>query len=159
MMKGRSTQNITVPGWSGLPAGSTNLSCCLVQGVSTSAFLSCDEIGTGELGIEVSITAWLLLSGSILLVSGEATGVLGTVAGLAGVSGSRLVGIVGCSSVLQIPRLFLEGLPDPVVMFMSVTSLLISLHDAIVIVELHCRMWAFTVRYKVKPVSLNLTDY
>ena len=35
--------------------------------------------------------------------SGEATGVLGTVAGLPGVSGCRLVGIVGCSSVLQIP--------------------------------------------------------
>ena len=65
--------------------GSTNLLCCLVQGVSTSTCLSCDKIGTGEL--EVSVAAQLLLSGSILLASGEATGVLGTVAGLTGVSG------------------------------------------------------------------------
>ena len=75
-------------------------------------------------------------------------------AGLAGVSGSELVGIMDCSGVLQIPWLFLEGLPDPVVTFMLVTSLLISLHDAIVIVELHCRMQAFTVKYKVKLGSI-----
>ena len=67
-------------------------------------------------------------------------GVLGTVAGFTGVSGSRVVGIAGCSGVLQFPWLFLEGLPDPVVIFMSVTSLLTSLHDAIIFMELHCRM-------------------
>ena len=136
-----------------------NLLCCLIEGISTSNCLSCEDIGTGELGLEVSLAAWLLLSGSILLASGEATGVLGTVAGLAGVSGSGLVDIVGCSGVLQIPWLFLEGLQDPVVTFMLVTSLLISLHDAIVIVELHCRTWAFTVRYKVKLGSIFEFDW
>ena len=56
-MKGGSSQNITVPGWIGLPAGSTNLSCCLVQGVNTSTCLFCDEIQTGQLGLEVSVAA------------------------------------------------------------------------------------------------------
>ena len=52
---------------------------------------------------------------------------------ITGVFGSRVVGIAGCSSVLQIPQLFLEGLSDPVVMLMLVSSLLISLQDAILL--------------------------
>ena len=42
-----------------------------------------------------------------------------------GVSGSGVADIVGCSDVLCIPWLFLEGLPGPVVRFMSVINLLI----------------------------------
>ena len=94
------------------------------------------------------------MSGSILLASGEATGVLGAVARLPVVSGGGFVDIAGCSGVLQIPWLVLEGLPDPVVMLMLVTSLLFSLFDAIVIVELHCKMQVFTVRYKGKLGSI-----
>ena len=126
-MKGRSSQMITVPGCNGLPEGSTNLSCCLVQGESASTCLSSVEIATGELELEVSVAEWLLLSGSILLANGALTGVLGIVAGFTGVSVNRFVGTVRCSGVLWIPWLFLEGLPDPVVMFMLVTSLLIFL--------------------------------
>ena len=98
-----------------------------MQGVSTSTCLSCIKIATGELELEVSVAEWLLLSGSILLANGALTRVLDIVAGFAGISGSGFVDIVVCSDVLQIPWLFLECLPGPVVMFMSVTSLLISL--------------------------------
>ena len=73
------------------------------------------------------------MSAAILLASGALTGVLGIVAGFTGIAGSRFASIVVCSDVLQIPWLFLEGLPDPVVMFMLDTSLLISLRDAIVL--------------------------
>ena len=76
----------------------------------------------------------------MLLANGEAIGELDTVAGFTGISGSRVIGIAGCSGVLQIPWLFLEGLPDPLVMFISVTSLLTSLHDAMLFVESCCRM-------------------
>ena len=138
-MKGRSSQKITTPGCSGLPSGSTNLSCCLVQGISTSTCLSCMEIGTGVLGLEVSVTVELLLSEGILLATGDVTGESGTVTGFTGVSGSGVVDIAGCSSMLHIPWLFLEGLPDPVVIFMSVTNLLISLHDAMLFVEVCCQ--------------------
>ena len=112
----------------------------LWQGVSTSTCLSCIEIGTGVLGLEVSVTVELLLSESILLAYGDAIGKFGTVAGFTGVSGSRVADIAGCSGVLHIPWLFLEGLPDPIVMFMLVTSLLISLHDAILFIDIHCRV-------------------
>ena len=88
----------------------------------------------------MSVTVELLLLESILLANGDAIGEFGTVAGFTGVSGSRVVDIVGCSRVLHIPWLFLEGLPDPVVMFMLVTSLLTSLHDAILFVEVCCQM-------------------
>ena len=137
-MKGRSLQKITIPGCSGLPLGSTNLSCCLMQGISTSTCLSCIEIGTGVLGLEVSVTVELLLSEGILLATSEVTSECGTVVGLTGVSGSGVVDIVGFSGVLHIPWLFLEGLPDPVVMFMLVTNLLISLCDAILFIEVCC---------------------
>ena len=135
-MKGRSSQKITIPGCSGLPSGSTNLSCCLVQGVSTSTCLSWIKVGTGVLKLKVSVTVELLLSESILLANGDEIGEFGAVAGFTGISGSGVVDIAGCSRVLCIPWLFLEGLPDPVVMCMSVTSLLTSLHDAILFVEM-----------------------
>ena len=106
-MKGMSSQMITVQGCNGSPEGSTNLSCCLMQGVSGSTCLPCDNIATGDLELEVSVAEWLLLSGSILLANGALTGVLGIVAGFTGISGSRFVGVVGCSDVLQIPWLFL----------------------------------------------------
>ena len=102
-MNGRSSQKITVPGCRGLPLAPTNLSCCLVQGVSTSTHLSCMEIGAGVLGFEVSMTAEPLLSEGILLATGVVTGVCGTVAEFTGVSGSGVVDIVGCSGVLHIP--------------------------------------------------------
>ena len=73
-------KKITVPGCRGLPSGSTNLSCCLMQDVSTSTCLSCREIGAGVLGFEVSMTAEPLLSGGILLATRDVTGVCGTVA-------------------------------------------------------------------------------
>ena len=98
-MNGRSSQNITVPGYRDLPLGSTNLSCCLVQGVSTSTCLSCMMIGTGVLEFEVSITAELVLSEGILLVTGVVTGVCGIVVVFTRVSGSRMLGIIGCSWV------------------------------------------------------------
>ena len=88
----------------------------------------------------MSVTAELLLSESILLANGDVIGEFGTVAGFTRVSGSRVVDIAGCSRVLHIPWLFLEGLPDPIIMFMSVTSLLISLHDAISFMEVCCEM-------------------
>ena len=96
------------------------------------------EIGTGVLELEVSMTVELLLSEGILLATGDVTGEFGTVAGFTGVSGSGVVDIASCSSVLHIPWLFLEGLPDPVVMFMSMTNLLISLHDAMLFIEVCC---------------------
>ena len=83
-MNGRSLQKITVPGCKGLPLGSTNLLCCLVQGKSTSIHLSCWEIGAGELGYGVSETVGLLLSECILLVTGVATDAWGIVAELTG---------------------------------------------------------------------------
>ena len=79
-MNGRSSQKVTVPGCRGLPYGSTNLSCCLMQGISTSFCLSCMEIGAGVLGFEVFMTAEPLLSEGILLATGVVTGVCGTVA-------------------------------------------------------------------------------
>ena len=100
-------QKITIPGCSGLPLGSTNLSCHLVQGVNTSACLSCVEIGTGVLGLEVFVTVELLLSEGILLATGEVTSECGAVAGFTGVSGSGVVDIAGCSSVLHTPWLFI----------------------------------------------------
>ena len=96
------------------------------------------EIDTGVLELEVSVTAELSLSEDILLATSDVAGKCSTVAGFTRISGSRVVGIVGCSSVLHIPWLFLEGLPDPVVMFMLVTNLLISLCDAILFVEVCC---------------------
>ena len=131
-------QKITVPGCSGLLSGSTNLSCCYVQAISTSTCLSCVKIGTGVLGLEVSMTAELLLSESILLATGDVTGKCGTLAGFTRVSGSEVVDIVGCSGVLYIPWLFLEGLPDSAVMLISVTNLLISLCDAMLFMEVCC---------------------
>ena len=98
-----------------------------MQDVSTSTCLSCVEIATEELELGVSVSEWLLLSSSILLANGALTGVPGIVAGFTGISGSGFVGIAGYSDVLQIPWLFLEGLPAPVVIIMLVTSLLISL--------------------------------
>ena len=86
------------------------------------------------------MTVELLLSESILLANGDAIGEFGTVAGFTGVSGSGVVDIAGCSGVLHIPWLFLEGLQDPVVMFMLVTSLLTSLCDAILFMEMCYQM-------------------
>ena len=60
-------------------------------------------IGTGVLGFEVSKTAELLLSEGIHLTTGVVTGVCGTVVVFNGVSGSRVLGILGCSGVLHIP--------------------------------------------------------
>ena len=97
--------------------------------------------GTGVLGLAVYMIVELLLSEGILLAIGDVTGEFDIVAGSTGVSGSRVVDIVGYSSVLYIPWLNLEGLSDLVVMFMSVTSLLISLCDAILFMEVHCQMW------------------
>ena len=57
----------------------------------------------GVLGFEVSITAKLLPLEGILLTTKVVTGVCGTVSVFTGVSGSRIVGIVGCSGVLHIP--------------------------------------------------------
>ena len=96
------------------------------------------ECGTGVLELEVSMAAELLLSGDILLATSDVTGEFGTMAGFTGVSGSGVADIAGCSGVLHIPWLFLEGLPDPVVTFMLVTNLLISLHDAILFIEVCC---------------------
>ena len=109
-----------------------------MQGVSTSTCLSCIEVGTSILRLEMSVTAELLLLESIILTNGDVIGEFGTVAGFTGVSGSGVVDILGCSGVLHIPWLFLEGLPDPLVMFTSVTSLLTSVHDAILFVEVCC---------------------
>ena len=78
----------------------------------------------GALVFEVSITAKLFPWEGVLLVCGA-------VSMLTRVSGSGVVDIVGCNVALCIPLLFLEGLPDPAVWFMSVTSLLISLCNAI----------------------------
>ena len=100
-------------------------------------FILCGNC-TGVLWLEVSVIAELLLSEGILLATGDVTGKFGTVAGFTGVSGSGDVDIVGCSSVLCIPWLFLEGLLDPVLIFMSVTNLVISLHDAMLFVEVCC---------------------
>ena len=83
----------------------------------------------------MSATVEILLSERLLLANSDAIGEFGTVAGFTGVSGSGVVDIVGCSGVLHIPWLFLEGLPHPVVIFMLVTSLLTSLHDAILFME------------------------
>ena len=47
---------------------------------------------------------------------------------------------MGCSNVLHIPRLFLEDLPDPVVRFISVTNLLISLCDVMLFAEVCFQM-------------------
>ena len=55
------------------------------------------------MGFEVSMTAELLLLVGILLGTGVATGVCGTVAEFNGDSGSGVVDIAGCSSVLHIP--------------------------------------------------------
>ena len=139
-MKGRPSLKITIPGCSGLPSGSTNLSSCLMQGVRTSTCLSCVEIGTGVLELEVSVAVELFLSGCILLATGDVTGEFGIMAGFTGVSGSGVADILGCSSVLHIPWLLLEGLPDPVAMFMSVTNLLISLCDVILHVDMCCQV-------------------
>ena len=78
------------------------------------------EIGTGVLELEVSMAVELLLSGGILLATSDVTGEFGTMAGFTGVSGSGVADIVDCSGVLCIPWLFLEGLSDPVVMFMFI---------------------------------------
>ena len=61
------------------------------------------------------------------------------------VSDSRVVGIVGCNDVSHIPLLFLEGLPDPSVRFLSVTNLLISLCDAMLIANE--KSWEHVVKY------------
>ena len=124
----------------GLILGVNKPTCCLVQGVSISTFLSYMVIGTNVLGFGVSITAELLLSEGILLVTGVITAVCGTVVVFTGVSGSGVLGIVGCSSVLCIPWLFLEGVPDPVIKFILVTSLMISLHNAMFITGACCKM-------------------
>ena len=105
-----------------------------------STCLSCIEFGTRELKLEVCLTMEPLLSESILLGNGDEIGEFGTLARFTRVSGSGVVDIAGCSGVLHIPWLFLEGLPDPVVMFMSVTSLLISLCDAMLFIEGCCQM-------------------
>ena len=96
------------------------------------------EVGTGVLELEVSMAAELLLSGCILLATGDVTGKFGTMAGFPGVSFSGVADIVGCSGVLHIPWLFLEGPPNPIVLFMPVTNLLISLHDAILFLDVCC---------------------
>ena len=49
------------------------------------------------------------------------------------VSGIGVVGIVDCNDAPHIPWLFLEALPDPAVRLMSVTNLLISLCNAMVL--------------------------
>ena len=61
------------------------------------------EVGYGVLGFEVSITAELLPLEGILLATGVVTGVCNTVSVFTGVSGSGVVGRVGCSGVLCIP--------------------------------------------------------
>ena len=71
----------------------------------------------------------------ILLATVDVRGKCGIVAVSTGVSGSGVVDIVGCSVVLHIPWLFLKGLPDPVVMFTLVTSLLISLYGAMLFIH------------------------
>ena len=95
------------------------------------------------------------MSESILLAYSDAIGEFGIVAGFTGVSDSGVADIVGCSSVLHIPWLFLEGLPDPVVMFMLVTSLLISLCDAILFADVHCWVQYYTKKDKVKLGSIK----
>ena len=112
-----------LPGCKGLPSGSMNLSYCLVQSVSTSTCLSCMVIGMGVLEFEVSMTAELLPLEGVPLAGRVVTGVCGTVTVFTGVSGSSVAGLVGCSNVLHIPWLFLDGLSGPVVKFMSVTNL------------------------------------
>ena len=96
-------KKITVPGCKGLPSGSMNLSYCLVQGVSTSTCLSCMVIGMGVFEFEVSMTAELLPLERVPLAGRVVTSVHVTVTVLTRVSGSRVVGIAGCSNVLCIP--------------------------------------------------------
>ena len=60
-----------------------------MQGISTLTCLSCMKIGTSVLGLEVSMTAELLLLEGILLATGVVTGVCGTMAEFTGVSGSE----------------------------------------------------------------------
>ena len=60
-------------------------------------------IGMGVFEFEVSMTAEPLPLEEIPLAGGVVTGVWGTVKVLIRVSGSGVVGIVGCSDVLHIP--------------------------------------------------------
>ena len=134
-MNGKSTQKITVPGCKGLPCGSTNLSYCLVDGVRTFTWccLSCVATGmdVGVLVLETSWTVELFPEEGIPLVYAVLIGVCSTAVVLVGVSGTGVVDMgVGWSVGSWIPWLFRDGLPDPTAWFMSVTSLLVSLHDA-----------------------------
>ena len=64
------------------------------------------EIGTGVLGLAVSVTEELSLSEGILLATGDVTGKCGTVARSTNVSGSEVVDIAGCNSGCIFPGCF-----------------------------------------------------
>ena len=129
-MNGRLSQNIMVPGCKGLPWGSTNLSYCLVQGVSTSTWWFPSHVVVGVLVLDVSMTVELFPWEGVLLSGRVVTGVWWAIAVLTRVSGG-VVGKVGCNDAPCNPWLFLEGLTEPAVRFISVTNLLISLCNAL----------------------------
>ena len=99
------------------------------------------EIGTRVLGLEVSVTVELLLLESILLANGDAIGEFGT-------GGWIHWGF--CQQSCRCSRLQQRSVAYSLaisrrstrscVMFMSVTSLLISLHDAILFMDVCCQM-------------------
>ena len=108
-----------VPGWRGLPDGLTNLSFCLTHGVNVSTCL-------WEGAVPEELESWSgLFLVSTLLGSGVFTGVPCW-------SDCEVVYPIECRHTLWIPWLFLEGLPLPSMVFMSVVSLLISLQEAMV---------------------------
>ena len=142
-------QNITLPGCKGLAWRPMNLLHCLVQGVRTSTwwylFCAAVHMGTAMLVLEVSMTEEVFPWGGVFPAGGVVTGVCRIIAMLTGVSGSGVMGIVGCDDVPCIPWLFLEDLPDPAVRFMSVINLLLSLHDAMLIADE--KLWEHVFKY------------
>ena len=92
----------------------------------------------GVLVHKVSWTAELFYGEGVPEASGVVTGVCKTAVVLTRFSGTGVVGMgVGGNVEPWIPQLFLNGLPDPIVWFMLVTRLWISLHDAMLSVHVN----------------------